>query len=48
MDDQAVAGLRAAIHPGHVASNRVAERLGLHPSDDVDDGEIIWRTEDRT
>lgn len=48
LGEQAVTDLRAAIHPGNVASNRVAERLGLHPSDDVDDGEIIWRTDDRT
>ncbi|WP_166971114.1 GNAT family N-acetyltransferase [Brevibacterium atlanticum] len=48
LGERAVTDLRAAIHPGNVASNRVAERLGLHPSDDFDDGEIIWRTDDRT
>jgi RimJ/RimL family protein N-acetyltransferase len=37
-----VSEFRAAIHPDNTASNRVAERLHLHPSDEVDDGEVIW------
>jgi RimJ/RimL family protein N-acetyltransferase len=33
----------AWIHPAHVASHRVAERLGLVPTDERDgDGEILW------
>jgi RimJ/RimL family protein N-acetyltransferase len=33
----------AHIHPLHVASQRVAERLGLEPTDVVVDGEVRWR-----
>jgi RimJ/RimL family protein N-acetyltransferase len=33
----------ANIAPGHVASERVAERAGLHPSDDWVAGERVWR-----
>jgi RimJ/RimL family protein N-acetyltransferase len=34
--------LVAHIHPDHVASARVAERLGLSPTDAVEDGEVRW------
>jgi RimJ/RimL family protein N-acetyltransferase len=40
------AGVRvitAHIHPDHAASSAVARRLGLGPTDDVEDGEIVWR-----
>ena len=39
------AGVRrlvAHVHPDHVASARVAERLGLRPTDVVEDGEVRW------
>lgn len=32
----------AHIHPGHVASQRVARAAGLSPSTDVHDGEVRW------
>ena len=32
----------AHIHPDHVASQRVAERLGMSPTDVVVDGETRW------
>jgi RimJ/RimL family protein N-acetyltransferase len=32
----------ASIHPDHAASARVAARLGLEPTDDLDDGEVVW------
>jgi RimJ/RimL family protein N-acetyltransferase len=35
----------AHVHPDHVASGRVAERAGLVASDDVVDGERVWRRE---
>lgn len=41
--DHHVTGLRAAIHPANESSNRVAERLGLKRTDEIDDGEAIWR-----
>lgn len=33
---------RAAIHPDNAASNAVARRLGLQPTDEFDDGERVW------
>ena len=39
------AGVRrlvAHVHPDHAASARVAERLGLRPTDVVEDGEVRW------
>lgn len=32
----------AHIHPGHVASQRVAHAAGLSPTTDIRDGEIRW------
>jgi RimJ/RimL family protein N-acetyltransferase len=32
----------AHIHPGHVASQRVARAAGLSPTTDVPDGEVRW------
>lgn len=34
--------LSAYVAPGHVASERVAHRLGLRPTDEVVDGEVHW------
>lgn len=36
--------LRANIHSDHVASNAVARSLGLAPTDQRDDGEVVWRS----
>ncbi|WP_436326523.1 GNAT family N-acetyltransferase [Brevibacterium sp. FAM 27836] len=47
LSDHHVTELRAAIHPDNAASNRVAERLGLRPTDAIDDGEAIWQSEMR-
>lgn len=33
----------AHIHPGHQASAAVARRAGFEPTDDVVDGETVWR-----
>ena len=42
--DQGVTGFSAHIHPDHHASHRIATRLGLRPTGDLDDeGEMIWR-----
>jgi RimJ/RimL family protein N-acetyltransferase len=38
-----VTKLRAEIHPDHLASQAVARSLGLAPTDELDDGEIVWR-----
>lgn len=37
-----VSGLVAHIHPDHVASQAVARRLGMAPTDVLVDGEIRW------
>lgn len=35
--------ITAHVHPDHVASARVAERAGLVATDEVENGERIWR-----
>ncbi len=37
-----IATIEASIHPGNVASQVVASRVGLHPTDRIDDGEVVW------
>jgi len=36
-------GITAHVHPGHAASAEVARRAGLLPTDQVEDGEVVWR-----
>jgi len=44
--ERGVAEIRAHIHPDHAASARVAGRLGLVPTGELDDeGEQIWRAQ---
>jgi RimJ/RimL family protein N-acetyltransferase len=38
-----VAAVTAHIRPDHEASASVARSLGLEPTDEVEDGEIVWR-----
>ena len=33
----------AHIHPDHKGSASVARRLGLEPTDEIEDGEVVWR-----
>jgi RimJ/RimL family protein N-acetyltransferase len=42
LGEQGTDGLSAHIHPDHVASGRVAGRLGLTPSGATVDGEVVW------
>jgi RimJ/RimL family protein N-acetyltransferase len=35
--------ITAHIHPNHHVSARVASRVGLAPTDEVEDGERVWR-----
>ncbi len=42
--DAGVGQLRADIHPDHRASEAVARSLGLGPTQDIVDGEVVWRT----
>jgi RimJ/RimL family protein N-acetyltransferase len=36
--------LRANIHPGHHASDAVARSIGLRPTSESFDGEVVWRS----
>lgn len=40
---QGVESFSAHIHPGHIASQRVAESLGMEATGEIDsDGEVVW------
>jgi RimJ/RimL family protein N-acetyltransferase len=42
--ERGVTEVAAHIHPGHTASARVAGRIGLAPTGELDDeGEQVWR-----
>lgn len=38
----AVTDLRACIHPDHAASVAIASRIGLSPTTELIDGEVVW------
>ena len=38
--------IEAQVHPDHLASAKVAANAGLAPTDDVVDGERVWRLQD--
>jgi RimJ/RimL family protein N-acetyltransferase len=40
-----VEDIRANVHPEHAASEAVAARAGLEPTDDEVDGERVWRSD---
>ncbi len=42
LDGSGVAAVTAHVHPGHHASARVAARVGLRSTDEVEDGERVW------
>ncbi len=44
LQEQGAEVISAHIHPAHEASARVAARAGLHQSDQLVDGERVWRT----
>ena len=41
--DQGVHDISACIHPDHHASARVAAKAGLTPTEEIVDGEVVWR-----
>jgi RimJ/RimL family protein N-acetyltransferase len=43
LDSIGVTTITAHVHPGNLASARVAERAGLMPTDELVDGEVEWR-----
>jgi RimJ/RimL family protein N-acetyltransferase len=42
LEGRGVPAFRACIHPAHIASQRVANNAGLNPTDDIEDGEVVW------
>ena len=44
LEARGVRSIAAHIHPDHAASAAVAERAGLAPTDEVVEGERVWRT----
>ena len=38
-----VEAITAHIHADHAASSAVASRLGLAPTEEIEDGEVVWR-----
>jgi RimJ/RimL family protein N-acetyltransferase len=42
LEELGVSTIVASIHPGNVASQTVARRIGLSPTDRSDDDEIVW------
>jgi RimJ/RimL family protein N-acetyltransferase len=42
-----VTSIVAAIHPDHDASNGVAVNIGMLPTDEIDDGEVVWTTSEQ-
>jgi RimJ/RimL family protein N-acetyltransferase len=43
LENRGVRTFVAHIHPDHRASATVARAVGLNPTDDVQDGEVVWR-----
>lgn len=47
LETKGIGVFEAYIHPDHIASNRVAERLGFVPTKSIRDGETRWKRESR-
>lgn len=47
LETQGVTTITAHVHPDHLASAAVAMRAGLRPTDEIDDGERVWRSAPR-
>lgn len=43
LEAQGVGTITAHVHPDHLASARVAANAGLAPTDEVAEGEVVWR-----
>ena len=43
---EAIETIEAHVHPDHVASAKVAANAGLSPTDELVDGEQVWRLQD--
>jgi RimJ/RimL family protein N-acetyltransferase len=48
LEGRGVEIITAHVHPDHVASGKVAERAGLSPTDEFEDGERVWSKQVRT
>ncbi|GII05082.1 GNAT family N-acetyltransferase [Planobispora takensis] len=42
--ERGVTAFEATIHPEHAASSAVARRIGLVPTDERAEGEVVWRS----
>lgn len=47
LEENDVTTITAHVHPGNVASCRVAARLGLAPTGEIVEGEVAWRRASR-
>ena len=45
LETEGIEVFAAYIHPDHIASNKVAERLGFVPTESIRDGETGWKRE---
>ena len=43
LESRGLRRITARVHPAHVASGRVAASAGLAPTDELQDGEVVWR-----
>jgi RimJ/RimL family protein N-acetyltransferase len=43
LDERGIAIVEACVHPAHIASARVATRAGFLVTDEIVDGERVWR-----
>jgi RimJ/RimL family protein N-acetyltransferase len=43
LNAQGFVSIRACVHPDHAASAAVAQRCGLSPTDEMVEGEVVWR-----
>jgi RimJ/RimL family protein N-acetyltransferase len=43
LEQRGVEEITAHVHPDHIASEKVAARVGLAPTDRIHDGERLWR-----
>ena len=43
LEQRGVREITAHIRADHSASARVATKLGLSPTDEAEDGEVVWR-----
>ena len=43
LESSGVRTITAHVHPDHAASARVSAAAGLEPTEEIEDGEVVWR-----